>query len=222
MRAVEHELDSPSGAIALLLVDVDRFKTINDALGHPEGDRLLETIAGRLRSTMRLDDVVCRLGGDEFAILLRPPVTDSEARASAERILALVGEPVVLGDQPVATSVSIGIGFSDEGTTLASLLREADAALYKAKTEGRNRCAAFDADLRKSMEERSRLEGELRLALSAERLQIHFQPEVDLVTGEVLGLEALVRWPYPVHGLLPADVFVGLAEDAGMVADLGR
>lgn len=222
MRAVEHELGSQSGPIALLVVDVDRFKTINDALGHPEGDRLLETIASRLRSTMRLDDVVCRLGGDEFAILLRPPISESEARSSAERILALVGEPVILGDQPVATSVSIGIGFSAAGTTLESLLREADAALYKAKTEGRNRCAVFDAELRTSMEERSRLEGELRLALSAERLEIHFQPEVDLVTNEVLGVEALVRWPHPVHGVLAADVFVGLAEDAGMVADLGR
>ncbi len=222
MRAVEHELDFHSGPIALLLVDVDRFKTINDALGHPEGDRLLETIASRLRSTMRLDDVVCRLGGDEFAILLRPPVSEREARSSAERILAMVGEPVFLGDQPVATSVSIGIGFSQAGTTLESLLREADAALYKAKTEGRNRCAVFDAELRTSMEERSRLEGELRLALSAERLEIYFQPEVDLVTNEVLGVEALVRWPHPVHGVLAADVFVGLAEDAGMVADLGR
>ena len=207
---------------ALLVVDVDRFKSINDALGHPEGDRLLEVLASRLRSTMRNDDVVCRLGGDEFAVLLRAPVSVSDATKTGERVVALASEPVELDGQPVATSVSVGVSFSTPGSTLESLLSEADMALYRAKTEGRNRCVVFDDELRSAVERRSRLEGELRVALSNERLSLHYQPEVELRSGRMVGMEALIRWEHPVHGLLSADRFVSLAEDAGIVAELGR
>ena len=221
MEALSVSLQSDD-VTALLVVDVDRFKSINDALGHPEGDRLLEVLASRLRSTMRSDDIVCRLGGDEFAVLLHAPVSVADATSTGQRVVALASEPVELDGQPVATSVSVGVSFSTPGATLESLLSEADMALYRAKTEGRNRCVVFDDDLRSSVERRSRLEGELRVALSNERLSLHYQPEVDLVTGDLVGMEALIRWQHPVHGLLPADAFVSLAEDAGIVAELGR
>lgn len=221
MEALDASLVSDE-VTALLVVDVDRFKSINDALGHPEGDRLLEVLASRLRSTMRNDDVVCRLGGDEFAVLLRAPVSVSDATRTGERVVALASEPVELDGQPVATSVSVGVSFSTAGATLESLLSEADMALYRAKTEGRNRCVVFDDDLRSAVERRSRLEGELRVALSNERLSLHYQPEVDLQSGRMVGMEALIRWEHPVHGMLSADRFVSLAEDAGIVAELGR
>ena len=221
MEALDASLASDE-VTALLVVDVDRFKSINDALGHPEGDRLLEVLASRLRSTMRSDDVVCRLGGDEFAVLLRAPVSVTDATSTGERVVALAGEPVELDGQPVATSVSVGVSFSTPGSTLESLLSEADMALYRAKTEGRNRCVVFDDELRSAVERRSRLEGELRVALSNERLSLHYQPEVDLESGRMVGMEALIRWEHPVHGLLSADRFVSLAEDAGIVAELGR
>lgn len=221
MDALGASLDSGE-LTALFVVDVDRFKSINDALGHPEGDRLLEVLASRLRTTMRNDDVVCRLGGDEFAVLLRAPVSVADATRTGQRVVALASEPVVLDGQPVATSVSVGVSFSTPGTTLESLLSEADMALYRAKTEGRNRCVVFDDDLRVAMERRSRLEGELRIALSNDRLSLHYQPEVDLATGQMVGMEALIRWEHPVHGLLSADRFVSLAEDAGIVAELGQ
>lgn len=221
MEALAASLDSDE-VTALLVVDVDRFKSINDALGHPEGDRLLEVLASRLRSTMRSDDVVCRLGGDEFAVLLHAPISVADATTTGQRVVALAGEPVVLDGQPVATSVSVGVSFSSPGATLESLLSEADMALYRAKTEGRNRCVVFDDELRSAVERRSRLEGELRVALSNERLSLYYQPEVDLRTGRLVGMEALIRWHHPVHGLLSADRFVTLAEDAGIVAELGR
>lgn len=221
MEALSVSLESDD-VTALLVVDVDRFKSINDALGHPEGDRLLEVLASRLRSTMRSDDIVCRLGGDEFAVLLHAPVSVADATSTGQRVVALASEPVELDGQPVATSVSVGVSFSAPGATLESLLSEADMALYRAKTEGRNRCVVFDDDLRSTVERRSRLEGELRVALSNDRLSLHYQPEVDLVTGALVGMEALIRWQHPVHGLLPADAFVSLAEDAGIVAELGR
>ncbi len=207
---------------ALLVVDVDRFKSINDALGHPEGDRLLGELAARLRAATRADDVVCRLGGDEFAVLLRAPVSVRDAASTGRRVVALAGEPVELDGQPVATSVSVGVSFSTPGATLETLLSEADAALYRAKTEGRNRCVVFDEELRSSLATRSRLEGELRVALTNQRLSLHYQPEVDLATGAMVGMEALIRWEHPVHGMLGADRFVTLAEDAGIVAELGR
>jgi diguanylate cyclase (GGDEF)-like protein len=221
MAAIDEELDTDRGPVCFVLVDVDRFGTINDALGSREGDRLLVTVAERLGDAIRADDVVCRLGGDQFAILMRSGVPRHDGLACADRILALTTEPVILDDQPVVVSVSIGVAFSGPDTNTESLLRESDAALHKAKADGRNRHVVFDAALRSSLVERSRLAGELRIAMAARRLELHYQPEVDMVSGEVRSVEALARWRHPTHGLLTGDHFVELAEESGLAADLG-
>lgn len=223
LHALDQELEATGhGPCCLLLVDVDRFRSMNEAIGRSDGDRLLETMAERLRLATRADDVVCRLGGDEFAILLRSPATAEVAASTAQRLLALVDQRVELAGQSVATTASIGIGVSGPTTTAARLLREADAALRVAKAAGRNRYETFDPSLQTEADSRSRLEGELRLALTSGRLELHYQPEVDLATGQVLAVEALVRWPHPTMGLLHADRFVAMAEETGMVAELGR
>lgn len=218
----EELVGGAAGACGLLLIDVDRFKTVNDALGHPCGDALLTAVAQRLRSAVRSDDVVCRLGGDEFAVLLRGGVAPEEATAAGDRLLAVMGEPARIGDAELHTSVSIGISLSRPDTTIDSILREADAALYRAKTQGRNRWVRFDDEMRASLEARSRLEGELRIAIDTESLMLHYQPMISLVDGRVAGVEALVRWPHRVMGLLGADAFVELAEEVGLIEELGR
>lgn len=211
-----------AGDVRLFLVNVDRIGSINASLGQPEGDRLLEIVAGRLHFATRVDDVVSRLGGDQFAILLRGATSDAEVRMTAQRLLILLREPIELGGQSLAGSVSIGVGTSRSGTTVESLLRDADIALRHAKAGGRNRYVVFDEAFRAAIASRSRMEGELRVALAAERLELHYQPEVDLVSAQVLGVEALARWPHPAMGLLSADAFVTVAEDMGLVAELGR
>lgn len=223
LDSIAAQLGASDGAsCALLVVDVDRFSSINGALGHDEGDRLLEALALRMRPVVRPQDVVSRLGSDEFAVLLRAPLTRSDVLAVAERVLSVAREPFILNAIPVTATVSIGVSFCSGRTDAQSLLREADAALGKAKADGRDRCVVFDTRLEAEVLRRSRLEGELRMALSGDLLELHYQPEVDLGTGRPLGVEALARWPHPSHGLLAADTFVQLAEDAGLVADLGR
>ncbi len=207
---------------ALLVLHVDRFSIIVDTLGPAEGDRLLETLLARVALATRADDVVCRLGGDEVAVLLRHPTTAQDPGATARWIVRLAGEPVELDGRSVVTSLSVGVALAAPGASVESLLRQADAALSEAKRHGRNRAVVFDPALRAVLEERSRLEYELRVALSSGRLELYFQPEVDMVTGAVLGVEALARWPHPSRGLLAAGAFVELAEQTGLVDELGR
>ncbi len=207
---------------ALLVLHVDRFSTIVDTLGPAEADRLLETLLARVALATRAQDALCRLGGDEVAVLLRHRSTAADALATAQWIVRLAGEPVELDGRSVVTSLSVGVAVANPGASVGSLLREADVALSEAKSRGRNRAVVFDPALRAVLEERSRLEYELRLALSGGRLELYYQPEVDLVTGEVLGVEALARWPHPSRGLLSAGAFVELAEQTGMAAELGR
>jgi diguanylate cyclase (GGDEF)-like protein/PAS domain S-box-containing protein len=215
-------LGASAGPCGLLLIDVDRFKAVNDAMGHPSGDVLLAAVAQRIRTAVRGDDVVCRLGGDEFAVLLRSAATAQTAVAAADRLLEAMAAPIAVGDSELHTSVSVGISMSRSDTTIDSILREADAALYRAKAAGRNRWVRFDDDMRASLEARSRLEGELRIAVDGHALMLHYQPLVSLLDGSVVGVEALVRWPHHVMGLLGADTFVELAEEVGLIDELGR
>jgi len=206
---------------AVLLLDLDRFKNINDSLGHDRGDELLVTVADRLRLAVRPGDLVTRLGGDEFAVLLRGSADEVDARLVADRLLSVLGEPMRVGGQLVFSSASIGIAVADPSTTVADLLRCADIAMYRAKDLGRSCHAVFDEVMRDEINERLELEAGLRRALDAGELLVHYQPEVSLRNGRILGAEALVRWEHPERGLLPAGVFIPVAEETGLVEDIG-
>ncbi len=206
---------------AVILLDLDRFKLVNDSLGHDRGDELLIVVADRLRLAIRPGDTVARLGGDEFAIALAGPTDVYEAGRVADRLLRLLGEPVQLGSQTIFPSASIGIAVADEDSTVSELMRRADTAMYRAKAGGRGRHEAFDEDLRGEVQMRMETEAGLRQALRGNELVVHFQPEISLRTGKVLGAEALVRWQHPERGLLYPGAFIEVAEETGLVIDLG-
>jgi diguanylate cyclase (GGDEF)-like protein/PAS domain S-box-containing protein len=212
----------PDYRIAVLFLDLDRFKVVNDSLGHLAGDRLLVAIARQLEACVRPGDMIARFGGDEFAILVDGITGVEDAIRVAERILkALEGSFDVEGHE-VFTSASIGIASSatDYGSG-EDLLRDADIAMYRAKAGGRSRFELFDAAMRAQITELHELEGDLRRAVERQQFQLHYQPIVDLGTGSLVGFEALVRWPHPRRGLVYPDRFIGLAEDTGLIVPLG-
>ncbi len=201
---------------ALLFVDLDRFKRINDSLGHEHGDRLLCEVSARLSRALRAGDALARLGGDEFGVLLHE-VDRTAAVHLAERVRSVLEEPVMLDDQPVVMSASIGIAvFPQDGITYDDLLRHADIAMYDAKERGRNTCREYEADTSTVGRSRIALETDLRRALLDDQLVVLFQPEVELATDRVVGLEALVRWDHPVLSRLGPDRFLHAAEEAGL------
>ena len=209
---------------AVLFVDLDRFKTVNDSLGHDAGDRLLETVAHRLRETLGASEgaTVARLGGDEFAALL-PGVDDAQARESAEGLLRALAAPIALGPRDVDPSASVGL--VPDGRPYDSpeaLLRDADTAMYVAKREGRGRVIPFDPAMHAEVAHRFGLEGDLRHAVARGQLRVVYQPVVSLDSLAVTGVEALVRWRHPRHGLVAPDVFIPIAEDLGLVAEIDR
>ncbi len=207
---------------AVLLLDLDRFKTVNDSLGHDRGDELLIAIADRLRLAVRPDDLVVRLGGDEFAVLVSGPVDAVDARCLAERLQQTLVAPIRLAGQDVFPSASIGIALADTPTTVADMLRRADTAMYRAKAEGRGRHATFDGEMRDQVTERLSIEAGLRRALDGGELCVHYQPEVAISDGRIIGAEALVRWDHPERGLLPAAAFIDIAEETGVVVEIGE
>jgi diguanylate cyclase (GGDEF)-like protein len=208
---------------AVLVFDLDRFKVMNDFLGHANGDRLLITIADRIRTSVRSNDFAARLGGDEFVILIDNATSEMEVLASAYRILDVVGAPIEIAGQLVSHTASIGIVIAKRGAQNGmDLLGQADVALYAAKAQGRNQAVVFDQVLREAVDERSRTELGLREAIESNDLRLHFQPEIDLNTGKLLAVEALVRWQHPTRGLLPAAAFITVAEETGLVVDMGR
>jgi diguanylate cyclase (GGDEF)-like protein len=208
---------------AVLVFDLDRFKIMNDFLGHANGDRLLTTIADRIRTSVRGNDFAARLGGDEFVILVDDASSEMEVLASAHRLLDVVSAPIEIGGQAVSHTASIGVVIAKLGSQNGmDLLGQADVALYAAKAQGRNQAVVFDEVLRHAVDERSRIELGLRDAIDTGGLRLHFQPEVDLRTGKVLAVEALVRWQHPTRGLLPAAQFITVAEETGLVVDMGR
>ena len=206
---------------ALLMLDLDKFKEVNDSLGHHSGDQLLVQVGARLSENLRVGDMLARLGGDEFAVLLDDAGHD-EAADVAIKLRAALAEPFALQDIALHTSVSVGIAlFPDHGLDLSALLRKADIAMYKAKTSERGHhvyCSADDAD------DATRLQTveELRTALTHDQLVVHYQPKIDLDTGEVHSVEALVRWDHPTRGLLYPDAFLTLVEESGLMPALTR
>jgi diguanylate cyclase (GGDEF)-like protein/PAS domain S-box-containing protein len=212
--------------VGILFLDLDHFKLINDSLGHHAGDALLRAVAPRLRSHLRPGDVVARFGGDEFGILIDRLADEGEAVAIADRVAAAFNKPFSIDGVDHFVSASIGVAVaraSEERTANAELLiRDADAAMYRAKEGGRARCVLFDAEMRAGAMRRLEVERELRHALDREELALHYQPVVNLRSGEINGLEALVRWRHPERGILDPSEFVSIAEDSGLIEPIGR
>jgi diguanylate cyclase (GGDEF)-like protein/PAS domain S-box-containing protein len=208
---------------AVFCLDLDRFKEVNDSLGHPIGDLLLKAVASRLRDSVRECDLVARLGGDEFAILQIGACQPTEATALASRLIESISVPYELMSHQVAVGVSVGIALApDDGLDPHALLRSADMALYRAKADGRNVYRFFEAEMDARMQARRSLEIDLRKAIAAGEFELLYQPIVDLQTQRISGFEALLRWQSPTRGsLVPAD-FIPLAEETGLIVPLGN
>ncbi len=208
--------------MALLFLDLDQFKRINDTLGHDAGDELLCTVARRIKQCVREEDIVARLGGDEFTILL-PNLRDARSAAHvAGKILKALNQPVQLTSQEVIVSVSIGITLAPEDSMNASvLMRNADLAMYRAKDQGRNNFQFFTDDMNIESVARMSLENELRLAVSRDNFVVYFQPQVNLLHNTVCGFEALVRWQHAEVDMIPPDRFIPVAEETGLIVELG-
>ncbi|MDR3393371.1 MAG: EAL domain-containing protein [Parasulfuritortus sp.] len=223
---LEHALDRAQRegtGLALLMIDLDQFKDINDSFGHAMGDALLKEVAQRLTQRARGVDTVSRLGGDEFTILLEDLEQPDDAARLAQDIIILLGQPVLLPNKhEVSVGASIGIAlFPDHGSTEAELLQQADAALYQAKAEGRGRYQFFTNDLTLAARQRIALEMRLRRAVAQNELVLHYQPQVDASSGRIVGAEALVRWHDPIEGLIPPADFIPMAEQSGLIVAIG-
>ena len=208
---------------AVVFLDLDAFKTINDSLGHGPGDELLREVARRLTASVRSGDTVARLGGDEFAVLVEHTRRASEeAQAVAERILLALVAPVEIGGQSVTISASLGISCAGADSTAATLLRDADVAMYRAKASGKGRWVAYDADMGTAAIERLQLDSDLVGALDDDQFRVVYQPVVELASEEVVGFEALLRWHHPTLGLVAPDRFIPVAEENGLIVPIGR
>lgn len=209
--------------LAVVYLDVDHFKNVNDTLGHAAGDELLQQVSTRLAATLRAVDTVGRQGGDEF-ILLLPDISRSlEIASVAEKILAVLSFPFLVGEREVHVSASLGVAvYPADGEDAEVLLSRADIAMYRAKEEGRNTFRFFTADMDARMRARADLEHDLRLAIENEELTLHFQPQVSLVSGAVVGMEALVRWNHPRDGMIMPGRFISVAEDSGLIVPIGN
>ena len=205
---------------AILLLDMDGFKAINDSLGHTIGDKVLETVAGRISGAVREQDMVARMGGDEFAVLI-PGVTPSEAAVIGNRILAAVVEVMAIEGQHLRCGASMGLRMAEPGQRAEELMMEADIAMYESKSDGRGRLKVFEPAMLHARQMRNQLVGELKEAIAGSQLVLHYQPIVRLDTREIEGVEALVRWNHPTRGLIMPDEFIPIAEETGMISDLG-
>jgi diguanylate cyclase (GGDEF)-like protein len=221
-RQLEVALRSDPAGVAVLYCDLDDFKTVNDTLGHGAGDVLLVSVATRMRGAVRPSDVVARLGGDEFGILLAGVSEPADAVTAAERILAACREPIGINGQEVYAAASIGIAFGAFDADPADVLRDADIAMYLAKSQGKNRYELFHPALHADVVRRLALRASLQRGIEHDEFVVHYQPIVDLADGRTVAFEALLRWQHPERGLIGPDEFIPVAEATGLIVPLGR
>jgi diguanylate cyclase (GGDEF)-like protein len=222
LRRREHA----QGMVAVLFLDLDGFKEVNDSLGHASGDQLLVQVAQRLRGSVRPEDTVARFGGDEFAVLVDNLAHDHEAVELARRIVDGLREPFLLDTQEIHVRASIGVVSTDAdaqgGEDADQLMRNADLAMYQAKAAGQGSFTCYDPLMHTGLMERLQLEADLRRALDAGELELYYQPIIELASGEIAGFEALLRWDHPTRGLIPPSEFIQLAESTGLIRPLGQ
>jgi diguanylate cyclase (GGDEF)-like protein len=210
-------------SLALLYMDLDNFKNINDSLGHSAGDELLKQAAERIRSVLREQDTPARLGGDEFLIMLEELGNPEDAEVVADKLVKMFKKPFILDSRQVYSTTSIGISiYPDDGDTVEMLMQNADTAMYQAKSSGRSHYQFFSQEMRREAEERLQIANHLRHALDKHELSLVYQPIMDIVSGRVVGAESLVRWHNPELGQVPPDQFVPIAESLGLIEDIGR
>ena len=229
IEAAKTRLDHHGHPFGLLMLDLDRFKAINDSMGHAAGDTLLKEVARRLKNVITENDVVARLGGDEFAIITFGTSIDSDephhdgAIALARRVLDVINEPFVIETKSVFVGASIGVALApDDGIETEALLKKADLALYKSKAKGRNVYSLFDPQMMVETDALHKLEADMRAGLSRSEFEVHYQPVIDARTNDIAGAEALVRWRHPEHGLIAPANFIPLAESTGLIIPLGE
>ena len=217
-----HRLRAGREQAALVFIDLDHFKDVNDTLGHAAGDALLVEIARRLRHAVSGSDLVARLGGDEFLLLLASRDARATVNALRDRLMRAIAEPMDLGGHQVQVTPSLGVSvYPDDGQDIETLLRHADLAMYTAKERGRNALSFYEAGMSDALQRRTVMEAELRQGLARDEFVVHYQPIVDVESGRIVGAEALVRWMHPQHGLTFPDVFVPLCESTGLIRELG-
>jgi diguanylate cyclase (GGDEF)-like protein len=210
------------GQAAVLFLDLDGFKHTNDSLGHPIGDRLLQSIAGRLMDCVRAPDTVSRQGGDEFVVLLQEIQHPEDAAIAAKRILQAVEKIHSVGGYDIHVTASMGVSiYPSDGLDAETLIKSADTAMYQAKESGRQNCKFFKAEMNVRAVERQSIERDLRLALEREEFTLHYQPKINLKTGAITGAEALLRWMHPTRGSVPPLQFIPVAEDSGLIQPIG-
>ena len=210
-------------SFAIMCLDLDRFKNVNDTIGHPMGDKLLQAVAERLRGCVRRSDTIARLGGDEFAILQVSADQPKAAIATAERICEVLSEPFDLDNHQVVIGASVGIAVApSDGCDPDQLIKNADMALYRAKNDGRGIYRFFEAEMDARMQARRNLEIDLRRAFKAGEFELHYQPQINLESDEVTGFEALLRWRHPLRGNVSPVEFIPVAEEIGLIIPLGE
>ncbi|MEO7209260.1 MAG: EAL domain-containing protein [Steroidobacteraceae bacterium] len=209
--------------LGIVFLDLDRFKHINDTYGHETGDKLLQVVTARLKQCVRGADVIVRMGGDEFVVVFLDLKSDEEVTAGAGRIIAMLNTPIVVDERSMQTSASVGISlFPRDGEDMVELLKHSDTAMYQAKDRGRNNVQVFSQHMNERLKHRVAVEVMLREALQLKQLDVYYQPLVNLGTRKTIGLEALIRWHHPIHGMIPADWFIPVAEETGLVVPIGN
>lgn len=224
-RTNAEEILSAGGEhLAVLMIDIDDFKTVNDGLGHTIGDELLKVLANRLNASIRGSDVAARLGGDEFAVLIGGAKDRAEVLSTAKRLLQTIQEPMVVSGREIVLHASVGVAFTSDVTqpTPEIMLRSADLAMYGAKSRGKSRVTVFDESMHEGVFERLELKADLARALERRELLLHYQPVVDLASGSIAGFEALMRWQHPDRGMVGPGTFIPLAEETGLIVPIGR